>query len=294
MADYEKILRTAAEIRDRLDQLMEEIREARGTAAPEGTRSLLNRSLERGDGTTTGAGLSSLILPPSREVDTIVGGEETNDYPDCCAVGDDQGFFCSGTLIAPNVVVTARHCTQPTRVFLKGSHVSRPADGEIRGVSARHSHENADLQVLILAEPSTVAPRHVAQQGEVRGTECLVVGFGTFDLDGKLGYGRKRMVKVPIKCLACDDTQAQKAYGCRPNEMVAGHRGLRKDTCSGDSGGPLYIGSSLGGWNLMGATSRGIKGGDTVCGDGGVYVRIDRYLPWIVEKTGIQIEGPLD
>jgi hypothetical protein len=40
----------------------------------------------------------------------MTGGMTTNDFPDCVAVGTDRRFCCTGTLIAPSVVLTAAHC----------------------------------------------------------------------------------------------------------------------------------------------------------------------------------------
>src|SRR5262249_26076766 len=42
--------------------------------------------------------------------DRIVGGIATGDFPDCVAIGSADGWCCSGTLVASNVVVTAGHC----------------------------------------------------------------------------------------------------------------------------------------------------------------------------------------
>ena len=75
--------------------------------------------------------------------------------------------------------------------------------------------------------------------------------------------------------------------------MVAGHRGLRMDSCKGDSGGPLYIEDREGEYYLLGATSRGARDALTTCGDGGIYVRVDLCLDWIREVTGVEIGGPL-
>merc|ERR1712061_580623 len=58
-----------------------------------------------------------------------------------------------------------------------------------------------------------------------------------------------------------------------------------KDTCSGDSGGPI-LSSELGKnnqWSVIGITSFGVK-----CGDSrfpGVYTRVDQYLDWIRRNT---------
>jgi hypothetical protein len=223
----------------------------------------------------------------------IVGVVATNDFPYCCAIGGDTGWFCTGTLIAPNVVVTARHCTDCTRVFLKGSDVSRPREGEIIPISRQFEHPTRDLRVLVLRRKSRVKPRHVAQGREVyRASSVRVAGFGTVNLSGTVGYGIKRMADVPLIVLNCTSAACRREYGAEPGELVAGHLGLQRDTCRGDSGGPLYIRRRGGdGYYLLGATSRGTDNAQHVCGDGGIYTRVDLVLDWAREVTGVRIEG---
>lgn len=224
----------------------------------------------------------------------ILGGWETDLFPDCCAIGNDDKYICTGTLIAPNVVVTADHCRNVTRVFLRGSDINKPDEGETLRIAQQYSHPEVDLRVLVLEQASTVPPRHVAQGSEVNGaTTATVVGFGRIDPDGLYSDGKKHMVEVPIRTVGCSDPADPKKYGCLPGrEIVAGHMGLLLDTCKGDSGGPLYIKQADDTYDLLGATSRGARGGFRVCGDGGVYVRIDLCLDWIREKTGADISGP--
>lgn len=286
MTDFTRVLRLIDEIRQRVDQLEAEV----------------NRLQTAANGTAPEAPPTPYdlqhVIPPTvnpNDPDSIVGGQPTADFPDCCAVGNANGYFCTGTLIAPNLVVTAKHCTNPTRVFLKGSTVNQPASGEtIEVVEAiPHPDVKVDIQVLRLASNATVAPRHIAQGFEVEGKTALAVGFGTIDLGGTVGYGVKRKVEVPVMSLGCNDATDAGKYGCRMGiEMVAGHRGLNRDSCRGDSGGPLYITGEQGMY-LLGVTSRGTNNATHVCGDGGVYVRIDQFVDWIRQRTGVQIEGPL-
>jgi Trypsin len=256
-----------------------------------------------GDGRTTPGSEDDLerlydrakVIPPTRtdEPDSIVGGIPTEDFPECCAVGNADGYFCTGTLIAPTVVVTARHCDPVDRVFVGGSDVANASGGETIMVSGQHVHREADLRVLVLQQQAKTGPCHVAQGLEAQGESALLVGFGTIDHDGRQGYGIKRKVEVPITALDCGSAQLMIETGCRAGEMVAGHRGLDRDSCLGDSGGPLYVQGTEGAYYLLAATSRGVRDADQECGDGGIYVRIDRYLDWIREVTGIQIEGSL-
>ena len=60
--------------------------------------------------------------------DRVIGGTHVpkKDFLDCVAVGNDTEWGCTGTLIAPDVVVSAGHCSNyATRVFF-GSDVSKP------------------------------------------------------------------------------------------------------------------------------------------------------------------------
>lgn len=231
--------------------------------------------------------------PPTESPVEIIGGVETDAFPDCCAVGNDEGYYCSGTLIAPNVVVTADHCRGVTRVFLRGNDVDAPETGETLAVAQQYSHPEVDLRVLVLAQDSQVTPRAIAHGPVLDGaTRATLVGFGTIDPQGTRDYGRKRRVEVPIMSLDCGGADDPKHYGCLPGrEIVAGHSGLMLDTCRGDSGGPLYLRGADGQYTLLGATSRGARGGFHTCGDGGIYVRVDLCLDWIRQVTRTQIPG---
>lgn len=235
------------------------------------------------------------IIGEGNPVKEIIGGVTTINFPDCCAVGQVNNYYCSGTLIAPTVVVTANHCQNITHIFIGGHDVLDPLTGETIGVIAQREHPNIDLRVLILEKAPQVQPRHIAQGVEVGNPqEAIVAGFGTVNPRGTTGYGIKRMARVPIKTLNCTGVTEPDRFGCQSDqELVAGHLGLRIDTCRGDSGGPLYIEApTKGEYYLLGATSRGARNAENVCGDGGIYVRVDLCLDWIRKVTGIEIEGP--
>jgi len=226
----------------------------------------------------------SLIPNRSR----VIGGTATSAFPDCVAVGSKTGWCCTGTLVAPNVVVSAGHCRGgcSSRVYI-GTDVS--AAGEIIDVRSAVKHpkykppsENHDLMVLILKQDATATPRPLATDKMLQAAKSVrVVGFGNTDVQSTQGYGQCRMVDVP---LASNDPK----YGSDPStEFVAGAPFLDRDSCNGDSGGPAYVQSSRK-WYLAGATSRATAVASPVrpCGDGGIYTRVSSFADWVRSVPG--------
>jgi secreted trypsin-like serine protease len=227
----------------------------------------------------------------------IIGGSAVGkEFPDCVAVGDDQQWGCTGTLIAPNVVLTAGHCLQlHTRVFV-GNDVEKAGRTLRIARHVRHpkwdAHYNNDLMLLILEKPVTgVKPRALATTSLIDAAiDGRVVGFGTTDLAGTTGFGLKQQTDVPIVSKACSGKVKGKTdgavYGCHlGREIVAGKPLLNHDTCKGDSGGPIYVADGKGKWFLAGVTSRGTDLAQTMCGDGGLYTRVDKYRDWIASAS---------
>jgi Trypsin len=283
-----------------------------GDAAVEHARSLLLRSAERhlaraprgpraaASPTATAGSVFAdpVFLHNSRKLikalDGIVGGVPTADFPDCVAVGGDGGWCCSGTLVAPNVVVTAGHCVAGgccTQVFV-GEDVGRPADGQVIPVrdAVAHPdyeppHPTHDLSVLILAEAAEVAPRRIGDATTPAAATVRLAGFGNTDVFSSGGYGRRRMVDVPI-------ASPNPEFGADPEtEFVAGAPFLDRDSCNGDSGGPAYV--QVGDdWLLAGATSRATASAFRPCGDGGIYTRVDVFEDWVRSVPGGQWPAP--
>jgi len=90
---------------------------------------------------------------------------------------------------------------------------------------------------------------------------------------------RNRVAKKQLKQLKVPISNCPRLKIDRERQICAGgQRG--KDSCNGDSGGPLFIReSSNDAWEQIGLVSFG----STRCGVGvpGVYTRIVHYLPWI-------------
>ncbi|MEU4766478.1 serine protease [Actinosynnema sp. NPDC023794] len=219
----------------------------------------------------------------------IIGGVPTADFPECVAIGSADAWCCSGTLVSPNVVVTAGHCVDggcAARVFI-GKDVEFPEDGEVIDVETALAHPDyrpprptGDIAVLVLSRPASVTPRPIAAPDQVAAAQFVrLAGYGNTDVHSSGGYGRRRMVDVPI---ASDHPR----HGAdAATEFVAGAPFLDRDSCNGDSGGPAYV-QSGGRWFLAGATSRATASSLRPCGDGGIYTRVASYEKWLWTVPG--------
>jgi secreted trypsin-like serine protease len=225
-----------------------------------------------------------------------------NAYPDAVSV-QGAGTLCSGTLIAPNVVLTAGHChcgnanqlvtfgvdlQKPDQTFKVARSVPMgtcAADGSMDG--------GRDVALLFLETSSSVKPRVIAGANLMASIgDVTAVGFGLTERETS---GIKILVDLPVASPTCEGNVEGKPddsyYGCvKSQEMVAGMQNLKKDTCRGDSGGPIYAKTPIGEL-LVAATSRGVAtAGAATCGDGGVYELLQgAILDWIKTTNHVDV-----
>lgn len=225
----------------------------------------------------------------------IVGGTDVAPgmWPDTVAVLGKTGV-CTGTLIAPDVVLTAGHCADITPTYVVANTTNYAVSGGakvavLRTVAYPDWDHTYDVSVIILSQPiNSVTPRRI-------GTACSydefqpdtmvrLVGFGATDAGGATSNTHLKEAMTAVVDPVCSGP-----YGCNKvvapgGEFVAGGSG-NADSCFGDSGGPVYLETERGPI-LVGAVSRGVNNSATPCGGGGIYVRTDNIIQWIEDTAG--------
>jgi MYXO-CTERM domain-containing protein len=229
----------------------------------------------------------------------IVGGNDVPDgkWPDTVAVLGAHGS-CSGTLIAPDIVLTAGHCAdiEPTTVVANTTDYSASGGtrvGVLRTVAYPDWETTYDVSVVVLAQPiTTVTPRRLGTSCTFSqftpNTSVRLVGFGSTSMDGKTINTHLKEAMTQVIDPTCADGRGCNEIVAPGGEFVAGGTGTA-DSCFGDSGGPVYL-ETVRGPMVVGAVSRGVDDAATACGGGGIYVRTDKIVDWIEETAGKSIE----
>ncbi|MEV0483940.1 trypsin-like serine protease [Streptomyces sp. NPDC050508] len=223
----------------------------------------------------------------------IIGGTETTissapwmvqlAYYDA-TTGD--GYFCGGTLVAPNKVLTAAHCvagldwTKNGAVLAGATGLYDDTTGTVAGVLHQWNHPrfNAttaqnDIAVLTLDRPLDEQWMRLAYLNDLGyvtpGRTATVYGWGLTSGTGTDLSANLRKATLPIVDDATCDSAMKSVLG--DDEFIEGSMfcagtpasGTDEGTtspCNGDSGGPVIVDNKVIGivsWGVAGCTAKG-------------------------------------
>ena len=212
----------------------------------------------------------------------VVGGSDDTAHPSVVSivapVDASAPELCSGTVIAPRVVLTAGHCTlgqdpaglivgvgpsagAPTRTLAVAGVLTYP------GFSLDDLAGGTDLGAVLLAEDAGVpsVPLFAGDAGGLLGDDVTVVGFGQSSVSDLETRGARRAAATPVSGVC----SALLSFG-----------DTSVNACHGDSGGPLLVAGDGGVEALVAVVS---YGDEAHCATPSYAVRVDCYAAWIAD-----------
>ncbi len=247
--------------------------------------------------------------------DAIQGGTETTNYNFSVGIviRSSGGFgICTGTLIAPNLVLTARHCVSNTgssrgldcsnvfgtpysaSSFFVTTDPEMSQNGNFVGVSrvdvpAEKRGCGNDVALLRLSQNITGVKlaipvvQHKIYNSSRYSRTVAAVGYGATDAAGS-GSGTRRIKRnIPILCTDGSSQLAacspQSPNQLSPKDIVTG-----PGTCSGDSGSGAFDDTKLDSATpyVFGVLSRGGENQNTNECLEAIYTRVDEQADFII------------
>ena len=216
---------------------------------------------------------------------------------------DDTGaHLCTAVALGPRLLLTAAHCTAGDRGAIKvifGATLTEVGNDRIRSVAAvaragktaagkgKYAYQNPDdIALVVLGSGAPAGTRFAALAGSPPSPAAVTIaGYGaTSELrqpnslgQRQLGFdGVLRTATVPLAKV--------------DSALLVGDQGRGTGACTGDSGGPAFVGRALVGV-LVGVSSP--RANNDYCRGTAWFANLGRWRDWI-ETTARDLGQPLN
>jgi secreted trypsin-like serine protease len=256
----------------------------------------------------TAAGASAHADNP-KATGSVIGGHNASiaEYPSLAYIEGVQataGYACTGTVVAPRVILTAGHCVEdiesssivePTEIAVATgvSNLTKIPPANISAVVQVLAYPNfdptklqGDAGLLILAAPVAAPPIAMATTADTAlyeaGDELTIAGWGIDDRNTGHAPNQLQAATVPVEEAGRCKRGTRRFYPFfDPTRQVCALDipGFKITTCHGDSGGPAIATRTDGTPVEIGVTSLG----DGSCNPSspGVFTRVDQISTWV-------------
>ncbi|PPK66301.1 trypsin-like serine protease [Actinokineospora auranticolor] len=215
--------------------------------------------------------LAAESAPGSGQSPAIIGGGTASNAPWAARLFANGQQSCTATIIAPQYVLTAKHCVASGTISFRIGSLDQTTGGTTANASQIYRHSASDLAIARLDRSVSATYSPLGTTADARaGQQVQVYGWGATCTNQSEINCQSRYLKVAT--VQVSSTNARDAY----NGVAIQARRVNGITAGGDSGGPMF-----GNGRQIGVASTSDRSSVTN------YTSVGQYRSWIQSIAGV-------